>query len=488
MVGCRYSVNIIAPAVLGVILIGGCKPPAAQGPLAAKPKLDCTIAQFPPIPAGPPLTAINGLIGGTFFAPSFEVPANIRATLTQDLVVVTNDDIDIAGVIQIGARKLGDASINILLISLHGNIKIWQTGILGGGEAAQGEPVTDNGPWAYASAGHGANGGWIKLVAEAGSIDIEGNVNGNSGGRGGAAIADSTTATNPGLKPFLWIPLIGSARAMGGDAGDGGDIYLCANESIHLGAPAPPGGGRVYGAAGGVGGGADAKSENGLAYARAGSQTKGRGTGGFVYIDLAGQGPPVQMFVDGFTAIYGGDGFTPVDAEATGSSSRAPAQAEGGPGGPGGEVKFGSVVVWNRGTIQSGGGANGGNAHAEGGSGNPGAGNGNGLPGGDAVARGGPGAPPGLPPVYLDGTVNPWKMVAGTVGRPGAGGSASAKGGRGGQAGPGGQRGGPSGQGTAFGGTGIRLGAPAAPVQSGPNAANNNLGANGTTAAQPGNP
>lgn len=482
-------------AVLSCFLLTGCDQPPAP-----KAKLDCTVAQFPPIPAGPPFTADNTITGGTFLASSFEVPVPVNVTLDKDLIVVTTGDITVGGAILNGARNPGAPSINILLVSLQGNINVWSSAAIGSGSAADGISRTNRGLFAYAKAGPGQHGGWTKLVAALGSISITGVVIGNGGGSGGDAVADATLAVNPGIAPWLLFPWFASASAYGGNAGEGGDIYLCARESIGILTPPPPppppgvgvavaAGGRALGGSGGRGGSAKAASENSLAYARSGSE-KGSGTGGTVYLDFAGPGAgPVPVSVDAGARVKGGNGEQPLNAVAQATSQAAPALAEGGAGGPGGEVLFGSAVVFNFGMIESGNGSTGGAASAQGGDGSAGVGSANGGNGGNATGRGGPGAPSAKWPTYLDGTLNPWQMVRGTLGAQGIGGSADATGGRGGNAGPTGQLGGDSGKGTATGGTGSVPGFVAPPPdQEGPNPAINAQGQPGTTAAQLGNP
>jgi hypothetical protein len=492
----RLTTSIVALtpcAVLSCLILAGC-----DRPPAAKAKLDCTVAPVAPIPPGPPFTADNTMTGGTLLASSFEVPVNVNVTLDKDLVVMTTGNITIAGAILNGPRILGARSINILLVSLQGDIMVWEDGVVGSGAAADGATRTDKGLLAYAKGGPGQHGGWIKMVAALESIAITGTVLGNAGGNGGDAIADATLAANPGIAPWLAIPWLASASAYGGDAGEGGDVFLCAREIIRLLTPPPPPpaapgggvaapvGGRVFGGPGGRGGATMAAAENAPAFARSGSQ-KGQGTGGFVYVDFAAPGGgPVPVSIDRLASIKGGNGAQPGPANAQASSQAAPALAEGGAGGPGGEVVFGRAVVTNLGTIESGNGGRGGAANAVGGDGIAGVAAANGGHGGDATARGGPGAPPGRPPAYLDGTANPWRMTLGSVGSQGPGGPADATGGRGGNAGPAGQLGGNSGTGTAIGGTGLVPGLVATTQTFNP--ATNAAGEAGTTAQQPGNP
>ena len=431
-------------------------PRLRTSPRLAAPKRasDCSLPAFPPGVAPPnaaaPPVALNGPIARGFITGStITVPAGSVVRFPDALTLVAFGDVTIDGQLLPGNSMPGAPSFDLVIVSLQGNIIVGAQGIIQEGIAAEGVEDDAVAPNAVAVGGPGTAGGFTKLVAPRGSIVIDGELRGQGGGMGGKAVADPNLAG---------IRLIGgSAAATGGQGGEGGDVRLCALETIRVN-------GLVAGGWGGYGGAAVAYGKDGENAEAEGGPANDAG-----WIFFHGLGPqPVSVIVTG--TVQTANGGWGGDADAFGGSGNGTggdALAIGGDGGTGASVMFvNAVVVPPIATIQSSLGGDGGWADALGGNG-ANAIVASGFRGGNGVAQGGRGGRAGAPnPPVLP---TPGGNVAGTPGAAGPwawctsrGGDATAWGGNGGAgaATPIGN-GGASGTGTARTGVGgVRGGAP----------------------------
>jgi hypothetical protein len=199
------------------------------------------------------------------------------------------------------------------------------------------------------------------------NVDVQGQVIGNQGGTGGDASA---------LPP---VPLLGTAvdcfaDAAAGCGGNGGDILVCATDSIHVG--------RVGGAAsidaGNAGGGGNANAVAQAGYAAQSAGGHGLLSGNVIFRGMAAD---CQVFVDVTATVTGGGSVNRVRAPGSATAQGggpwvihdedgASAEAWGGSGTKGGTVIFEQCkVVAPHGMVNGGAGADGGMAQATGGDG-----------------------------------------------------------------------------------------------------------------------
>jgi hypothetical protein len=383
------------------------------------------------------------------------IPGGTLIQLTSSLIVVVDGPLVVQGTIAVNPAIAPGTRVDVVLVSLGANVLISPGAKVGGtqmpGPAAVSVTGAGGAP-ALAAGLAGTNGGYVKIVAARGAIDIQGEVRGFCGSTGGFAFANGAAVA--GLGGLVMNG--GEAVAVGGQAGAGGDVKLCAWEAINNT-------GRVRGGFGGYGGDATAAAVNGQdAYGRSAPSN----TGGDVLIQ--GLQPNVQVFNAGF--IEGGNvlgtGIARAQGGAGGVFTGGDATAIGGAGSNGGTVQFANcVVIPPVGAISAYVGGDGGWAYAIGGAGSV---QGLlGLRGGDADATGGNGGAPGATPVIPTPAGARNGTIAGAgLGSDGHGGTATATGGPGGTVPPRPPfpaigRGGSSGKASATGGTGQSGAAPA---------------------------
>ena len=395
-------------AVLMLLLLVACAP---------QPPQPQTVGPAPPPDCGIPGDAANlpaitsATTGGVFRAPTagFTLPGGTTLTLTSSLTIIVRDELRIDGVILLGTPAVAGGLINVTLVSTNADVRI--AGVVGRCGPFQPNPppaaaavITGSAALAVAVAGDSA--GFVKVVAAGGSVDVTGCVIAGHGNWGGSATALGVRA--PGL-----FAVSGSATAVGGGGGAGGEVLLCALEAVHVG----PSGfgfgprGLVSGGWGGGGGHAKATSVNREeAHAIGGPGNRGGN------VVVKGLQPGCQLFNEG--VLRGGGVLFGSFADATGTLAGGvfdgDARAEGGPGGQGGSVFASDCPAVRPGTIAVAAGGNGGPADAR---------------GDRAVARGGPGGPSGAAarvPLIVGGLA-PWILTAPTP--PGWRGVAAGKGG-----------------------------------------------------------
>jgi hypothetical protein len=470
---CVQRLAVAIPLLIVFFATACIKPPLPP----AKIVPDCSVVPPNPLPMGNILQLNAKNVGGLFIVSGAVLPRNVAMNLTTDLSIVATGDIRIDGQINFPSGR----ATNVVLVSLRGNITIGPTGIIGSGFARPGRNFTASGVAPFAIGDFGDNGGYLKMVALEQSINIEGDVSGDNGGAGANVVASATRwqalLARFGLLAYSGSYQPGSATAYGGQSGAGGDVILCAQESIHVGS-AVPAGAHVRAGDSSKSGDATATSALGaLAVATASSITLGHGSGGDVIVSSTAPGiVQLPVFIDVNSGINGGNGAKGGSADATAEGGPGFANAQGGTGEAGGNVIYISTVVFDANVkagrppgTSSGNGGDGGPADALGGPGPAGGKGGDGGKGGSALARGGSGAPPGLPPpVFLYGYVTPWVNLGGRLGSTGSGNSASAQPGNGGPAGTGGKSGGSSGTGVAIGGSNGAGRLPPPPVPGGP--------------------
>ncbi len=419
----------------------------------------CTFSQGLSMPSsGSPAPTLGaGPVHGTIPGSSIIQPPGVTTNVDGDVVLLAHGDITIGGAFQ---AILGISSMT--MISLRGNIRITPGGKVRGGKIASG-PATRGALFRLAAAGPGQPGGVIRLLAPRGSIDVEGRVEGQDGGDGGKADDDG----------FSVIPL--PTGAAGGQSGAGGEVWLCALESIHIGIN-----GVVRGGEAGKGGAARAKSM------RLGDSLAVHGpgnSGGDVHLNGPNPSALTQVFFEQGGVVEGGHGAgrsrRPAAAIAGNGlrSNGRYANAIGGNGGDGGTVLFSGCVVNGPFTVRPGMGGDGAWAVATGGFGDD-AILLSGFAGGGANAVGGDGGAPGAPVAVptAAGTTVPGQPPVPGPGHTSTGGSATVITGGGGSGGLAGN-GGPSGTGTAQGGRGGISKTLSAPVRVAPVAATGTPGA-----------
>ena len=422
-------------------VLSGCagSPPPAPASAPSPTPVTCSVsgmtASSTPDPRWP------NVASGTVSGPSLTLNPTRTIRAASDLTIVTQNDLIIKGRIELPARA--PVGTNLVLVSLHGKILIDSGAYIGGGSPVRG------------------NGGTIMLSGQ--TVEILGTVEGNGGGSGLNVNGDS-------------------ARGANGDIG--GDVHVCAEDGIVVGALNAPAGALAL-----VRGGNGGRGGNGIATGS--NDTTGiggtGGKGGDVIFEVRPGAASAQVVVDVFADPQGGGGGLGGQAAADSRDGRngGSAVARGGIGGAGGTVRFTTALVRNVGpNIRGGDGGNGGPASAEGGDGD------NawalaGSPGGAARATGGSGGPPGPAPVIplLGGDPQ-----AGSPGSPGHGASAAALAGSGGSAGTHWYKGGSTGMGTATGGPNGNGAAPPVVPPFGPVAATGPGGGTTTNVTAPGMP
>lgn len=405
---------------------------------------------------GHPAT-LNGLnaavTGGVYRAPQITLVAGLTLKLTDDLILVADQRLQIDGSIGLAANVM--QPVNVVLVSLEESVRISVTGRVGapGQFAANGLDAILNAANAAAQSQPGVNGGYVKILAPLGSIVIDGEVNATAGGDGGVAQASGAGGFFGGVG--------GNGTASGGQGGGGGDVLLAALEDIVVRMV----GGILRGGAGGAGGFANATARSsGFARADGGPGNVG---GRITFVGLA---PDLTTAVEAGWIIAGAGGRGGLaQARVVSAAFRArggSATASGGKGAPGGTVVFRNCVASLSGQPESGNGGNGGAGVAQGGDGAsrlP-----KGAPGGPAEARGGYAGGAGAIPQFRvpSGGIGQGRVMQGGPGTWCTGGAATAVGGTGGDPFLWGN-GGDSGSATATGGTGCS-GIAAAAVATGP--------------------
>jgi hypothetical protein len=439
-----------------------------------------------PAPAPDGIDSLDASVtGGTLHGKPggvISMAAGVTIDMKSDLVVVADDDLVIDGHIIFPWRMgAGEASLNITLVSLKGKVVIGPKGFVGNGFAARGADDSVLG-----KGGSGSDGGLIRILGI--NIDIQGSVLGNGGGDGGDG---STLNVGPlvgliGIFLANAVGLPGLARILGGlltstggQGGKGGDVVLCAVDSIHTAGAAKAEAGQA-----GWGGEADCQTSTGF-----GAQATGGGGGSGGDVSLRGPSATAltQVFNEGnLLGGRAGGGRKAYASSISGRACGAPATAVGGRAGKGGTVDFFGCAVVTAGFTKAGDGdVPGGDAEAhadKGGSGFFG-----GQAGGSATAIGGQGGRPGDTPSLPMAT---GQIQKGYPGGPGKGGDAYAVAGIGGDGSSlvhssGGASGAAFGQGGSDG-----TGAPPAggPVTFGPAPPSGSDGGVTSTAAQLGKP
>ena len=395
-------------------------------------KIDCSI----PGDAPTATKLRSNITGGVLHAKDIKLPIGRTLKITSTLILVADQNLIIDGDIEFadGLRPAPD----IILVSKNKDVVINGSvgeSILSKTKTASGIDSNAQSLFASASGGAGYNAGYIKIIAPKGNVDIQGTVIAGNGGKGGWA---SATGVN--------FSIGGSALAAAGQGGRGGDIYICALDSLNIGAS-----GEIRGGMGGGGGVAQSVSKGRFeAYSEAGPNNDG----GDVFIE--GEGSALLPVINA-GLITGGsiDGWGVAVATARPNGSNA--LAIGREGGRGGTVFMTSCEFAVVGTVNAGQGGHGGDAEADGGMGNTIVLLG--YKGGNATARGGNGGKSGpIPqiPVMAGGTVAGGITVLPAV-TPGFGyGSGGSAMGTPGAGGPGGLfKGGDSGKGDFLGGEGV---------------------------------
>lgn len=393
------------------------RPAAKRTPGCALGSLAGALPAFTSVAAIPANTT-----GGNFKGDAVTIGQPLR--LTSSLTIVAERDLTVSANIDVPVQ-IQVAQVDVTLVSRQGNVFVAAGAKIGGGRAGPGDldVAQQGGPRLLARGGAGRNGGFIRIVAPRGSIDIHGEIVGTSGGDGGEARA----------RGVLAVLSNGDAVSVaGGCGGFGGDVVLCAADVIHVA-------GRIDGSDGGEGGRARANAGPGVDADAVGGD--GGRAGDIVFRDNC------QVYIDQGAAVRGGT--APYDnrgglAEALAGNGDArvrgrggDARAVGGKGGDGGTITFANCVVRNNGRVRSadggvGGGFNGPPAvRAEGGNGltaNP-----RGFAGGSASAVGGMGGRAGAQPVFRIPTDVPGQRSGrGIKGEEAPGGDARARGGDGG--------------------------------------------------------
>lgn len=420
-----------------------------------------------------------GVTGGVFRAPQITIPQGTSLRLNRTLILVADNLLQVDGDIIATHHFLMGRPIDIVLVSLQGDVVIGANAEIGTSflnpESAP-DGANDNKVSVHArAAGRPAkSAGFIKIIAQQGSINIQGSVIAQAGGEGGSAVARGTSAT--GQVPVIGGFMGGSAGAAGSQGGHGGHVQLCALDSINIASNAV-----VIGGMGGGGGIATAKAVNGSDAEAIGGPS---GDAGDVRID--GLNPNCQVFNNGI--IRGGSVQFGNLATANGGPPGGKATATGGDAGSGGTVIINNCAfVPPPGNVAAYKGGGGGPAKATGGNGAAG-GLFSGSNGGNAKARGGDGGVSGVRPVIplTTGGTAPGQLInpapIGMMGLAhGKGGDATAKAGNGGVGGRY-RGGGNSGTEDALGGTGS--GGTAAAPATAPSAAGT-PGAGGAGGATP---
>lgn len=346
--------------------IGAPTPPSS--PAESRAVINCEMPEIAKAKLNNAVVLDNNVTGGTITGKTFTVKPGVKTiALSTSLTLISDGDITISNKLTFATKKL-KYPVNISLISLNGDITLQNGSRLSpssGRDAADLKQAVQ-----LLQAKPGINGGYIHLMAK--NVNILGNIISGNGGQGGDA------RTKP-----KGIP----ATAVGGDSGFGGDILICAKDTINItGAKVASGWSRD---------GGDAISESNAFRSDASSYSgRSSGAGDIIFtgtdklkpcqVNIKGQGAAVTTGSGGFA----NGGFA--TARAKGSGSHATAVA--GAGGSGGLVLENNCVMTNNSAalIAYGRGGRGGRATAVGGDSTIA-----GVNGGDAKATGGNGGSSG---------------------------------------------------------------------------------------------
>lgn len=293
---------------------------------------DCTV---------PPWSGLNIITkldstttGGIYHKNKVYIDKNVRIELLSTLYIDAEEELIIDGTITMSASCSNIAPVNIFLVCKKGDIKIGIPAVIGtkhlewGGlnqlEADGDVSSTAN---AIAQSPPGVNAGQIKILAPWGTIEIKGKIKGLEGGRGGKAIADPSRSGT--LKR-------GSAVAVSGQGGAGGDVIICRLDSTWIKPEA-----FVEGGMGGLGGKANAIALGRKdAWAVGGPGNEG---GDVVFL---GEDPNTGIIIEG--TIYAGAGGDSGYASSLGGNDDGrggKATSESKDAGGGGTVIFKSCKV-----------------------------------------------------------------------------------------------------------------------------------------------
>jgi hypothetical protein len=217
--------------------------------------------------------------GGSYTEPG---PATLPTGATMGLsssltLIVTKGDIVIDGSMLAGmAAQPGDPPIDVILVAEEGDVIVSQTGVVSG-SSSNSVHASDTGMYALATSPAGANGGIIKLSGV--NVNIAGHVTGMVAGWGGDADATGLSVAGIG----------GRAIAVAGEGGAGGDVVICATDSIAIS-------GTLEGGLGGISTFATARAANAsIACAELGSA----GPGGDVWLRGRSSGSACPVFFTG---------------------------------------------------------------------------------------------------------------------------------------------------------------------------------------------
>jgi hypothetical protein len=226
--------------------------------------------------------------GGSYTEPG---PATLPTGATMGLsssltLIVTKGDIVIDGPMLAGmAAQPGDPPIDVILVAEEGDVIVSQTGVVSG-SSSNSVHASDTGMYALATSPAGANGGIIKLIGV--NVNIAGHVTGMVAGWGGDADATGLSVAGIG----------GRAIAVAGEGGAGGDVVICATDSIAIS-------GTLEGGLGGISTFATARAANAsIACAELGSA----GPGGDVWLRGRSSGSACPVFFTGAGTATGGMG------------------------------------------------------------------------------------------------------------------------------------------------------------------------------------
>jgi hypothetical protein len=398
---------------------------------------------------------INGVAGGVYYGDNITLTGNNK--LSESLIVVAQHDLVVSGATNISAYGgltqylPTNPQIEITLVSLKGDVTIEAGALITSTYPAPPGLARDaSATQAVAVGSPGLNAMRISISGE--NVTIEGSIRGISGGDGGSceAIGVPDPITQQG----------GSAIAVSGPGGFGGDVLITACKSIVVGEDSMIDAG-FGGSAGRAGPPIPAAAPGG---ARAHDQAYAQADNSQTAIALGADGGP------GGDVIFVGFGRTAcrvkiragawVSGGTGGMGGKATAKAGGGKavGGSGyaragnadvgGTVRFIRCEVQSRGVVKAGDGGLGGTAQADGGIGE--STNAGGKDGGPGWAHGGDGGPSGNRPAYENEQGQTQNGVGGAFG---SGGEAEATGGAGGDDLAGGGTGGKSGVGLSQGGS-----------------------------------
>lgn len=352
-------------------------------PPHAKLPSDCDFSALvptPPTSTSPQLVLPAGLhgpnqtiFGGTYVGGG-DLVIDKPILLRESLVIVVWGDLIIDAVVSLDTGPTsGNSFGSITLVSIQGDI--FTRGDLGWRYVTVGPPTPQQVKGNPAAGVPGENGGHIRLIAPAGMIIVGNPIWGLGGSRG----ADAIGVANGG-----------ECKAAGGPGGYGGDVVLCAGEGIVIAAP-------VWGGPGGDGGAASIDWGKTPANGAVGWALGGdAGDGGNVVVCATGKGVTVKVLQTG--ELVGGSGSPTLppkgprpfvafpaygeagvggNAEASGTNGAkhntkhdGNAFAQAGRGANGGTVLFsGQLKIVQRGPIRAGDGGVGGKADANGGAG-----------------------------------------------------------------------------------------------------------------------